>query len=246
VTSIIKKIYRNEYTQTIIAAALIIAIVFGFWYGSQIALNTKIPPALAVVSGSMCIPFDGACDGWSHPFDRTLHIGDIIIIQGVDPKTFNTDYPNSDIIVFHRPDRTGELIVHRIAAVQEVGGKLYFWTKGDGNSQTKWPDPINSGLYDPWYSENSSVPAGAVSQDLIEGKVVMRIPWVGHIAIFMKSILGENNNFVGIPIIVILIVLIILIEFIIPFLRHRKSSTEVKNKTVSEPSNQINLLTLLI
>ena len=101
---------KNETVQTIVVISLILLVVFGFWYGSQLILNTKIPPALAVVSGSMCIPYDGACDGWTHPFTKTLHIGDIIIIQGVNPKDLNTNYPNSDTIVFHRPDNPDELV----------------------------------------------------------------------------------------------------------------------------------------
>jgi hypothetical protein len=103
----------------VIVVCVIVTVVFGFWYGSQLALNTKIAPYLAVISGSMCIPYDATCDGWSHPFDRTLHIYDIIVIQGVDAKSLKTDYPNSDIIVFQRPDLPEDdpnsKIVHRIA-----------------------------------------------------------------------------------------------------------------------------------
>ena len=129
-----KKIWKNDTVQTVIVVILIIAVVFGIWYGSQVALNTKIPPALAVVSGSMCIPYDGACDGWTHPFDRTLHVGDIIVIEGVDPHNLKTNYPNSsDIIVFHSPNNPSELIVHRIIKTTVVNGTIYFQTKGDGN-----------------------------------------------------------------------------------------------------------------
>lgn len=76
----LKKLRKNQYFQAVSVILLIVAVVLGFWFGSQIILNTKITPALAVVSGSMCIPYDGVCDGWTHPFDRTLHIGDLIII----------------------------------------------------------------------------------------------------------------------------------------------------------------------
>ena len=84
-------------------------------------------------------PIDGACDGWSHPFDHTLHIGDIIIIQKVNPADLNANYPNSDIIVYENPtDPTSTPIVHRIVATYKVNGTLYFQTKGDGNGD-KWP-----------------------------------------------------------------------------------------------------------
>jgi len=214
-TATTKKLWKNENFQIIVVVILTVGIVFGFWYGSQIALNTNIPPALAVVSGSMCVPYDGACDGWTHPFVRTLHTGDIIIIQGVNPEDLKTDYPSSDIIVFHRPDNPDELIVHRIVATTTINGKTYFFTKGDGNSPPDtWPTVPQTYEYDPWYSGNASIPQGAVSQDLVVGKVVMRIPWIGHIAIFMHDVLGINNNFIVIPIIIILIILLLIVEFV--------------------------------
>jgi signal peptidase I len=217
-TAIIKKLWKNDYFQTVVVVVLIVAVVFGFWFGSQLVLNTKIPPALAVVSGSMCIPYDGACDGWTHPFDRTLHVGDIIVIQGVDPKDLNTNYPNSDIIVFHRPDNPNELIVHRIISVTERNGTLYFLTKGDGNSPSVWPNPAGP-YHDPW---------GEVKEDLVVGKVIMRIPWVGHIAIFMHDVLGVNNSLIGIPIIIILIIILVIIEFVLPILRGKRTPREPK------------------
>jgi signal peptidase I len=229
-TSATKKLWKNDYVQTVIVVILIAGIVFGFWYGSQIVLNTKIPPALAVVSGSMCVPYDGPCDGWTHPFDRTLHIGDIIVIQGINAKDLKTDYPNSDIIVFHRPDNPSELIVHRIVATTAIDGKLYFFTKGDGNGYPDtWPTIPKANEYDSWYSGNSSIPLGAVSQDLVEGKVVMRIPWIGHVAIFMHDVLGVSNSFVVIPVIVILLVLLIIVELVEPLLRKKKPSVEQKS-----------------
>jgi signal peptidase I len=187
---------------------LIALAVFGFWYGVQIALNTQYP-ALAVVSGSMCIP-EG--DGWTHPFARTLQIGDIIIIQGVNPADLNANYPNSDIIVYQDPrypTDPNEMIVHRIVAKQEINGTLYFQTKGDGNG-VKWPNPIDPSYYDSW-----NLPNG-VPQDQIYGKVVMRIPWLGHIILFMR-------NSVGLPIIIALIILLVIVEFIVPLFRGKKA-----------------------
>jgi len=206
--AIIKKLWKNEYFQTVVVVALIAVVIFGFWFGSQLVLNTKIPPALAVISGSMCIPYDGSCDGWTHPFDPTLHVGDIIVIQGVDPKDLNTNYPNSDIIVFHRPDKPSELIVHRIVKEETINGKLYFYTKGDGNPPEKWPAPATG--TDFW---------GAVSEDAIEGKVIMRIPWIGLIAIKMQQ-LGVKGGYV-IPVILIIIIALVILEFIVPLLRHK-------------------------
>jgi len=206
-TATLKKLWKNEYVQTAVIIGLIVLIVLGFWYGAQIALNTP-DPALAVVSGSMCIPQDAQCDGWTHPFARTLHIGDLIIIQGVNPADLNANYSNSDIIVFHKPTDPSELIVHRIVAKEvSENGTIYFWTKGDGNGINKWPSTPSTAEYDPW---------GKISQDQVVGKVVMRIPWLGHIILFMR-------NSVGLPIIIALIILLVIVEFIVPLFRGKKA-----------------------
>jgi signal peptidase I len=201
-TATLKKLWKNEYFQTAVVIGLIALTVFGVWYGSQAVLNTPYP-ALAVVSGSMCVPYDDHCDGWSHPFERTLHIGDLIIVQGVNPAELNSDYPNSDIIVFHNPNDPSELIVHRIVAEEERNGTLYFSTEGDGNGIEKWPNPPDQ--IDPW----SPFP-----QDLVVGKVVMRIPWIGHVVLFMR------NSF-GVPLVIVIIVLVVIVEYLIPLFRHK-------------------------
>lgn len=204
-TATIKKLWKNEYVQTAVIIGLIVLIVIGLWFSVQLLLSTPYP-ALAVITGSMCIPQDSECNGWAHPFDRTLHIGDLIIIHGVNAADLNADYPNSDIIVFHKPTDPDELIVHRIAAKEVINGTVYFYTKGDGNPNHKWPDAIQSAEYDSW---------GKVSEDLVVGKVIMRIPWVGYAILFMR-------NSVGLPIIIALMVILVVIEFILP-LRKKKA-----------------------
>jgi signal peptidase I len=213
-TGTFKRLWKNEYFQTVVVIGLIVLIVFGFWYGSQIALNTSYP-ALAVVTGSMCIPYDGACEGVSDIFERTLHVGDLIIVQGVNPEDLNPDYPNSDIIVFHRPNNPDELIVHRIAAEKVVDGKLYFNTKGDGNPINKWPNSISETEYDPW---------GLVSADQVVGKVVMRIPYLGHVVLFMR-------NSLGLPLVIALIIILVAVEFILPLIKKKKPEQETESQT---------------
>lgn len=209
----LKKLWKNEYIQTAIVIGLTALIVIGFWYGSQVVLNTPYP-ALAVESGSMCIPYGGACDGWFHPFERTLHVGDLIIVQGVNPEDLNADYPNSDIIVFHKPGNEEDLIVHRIVSKEERDGILYFDTKGDGNA-AKWPStPI---AVDPW---------SPVSEDLVVGKVILRIPWIGHIVLFMR-------RSIGLPIVIALMILLVIVEFILPLLR--KKPPEQQQEAQQQP-----------
>jgi hypothetical protein len=82
--AVLRRLWKNSIFKTVLLIAVIALVVLAVWLGSQAALNTAYP-VLAVKSGSMGIPQDGACDGWSHPFSRTLHKGDLIIIQGVAP-----------------------------------------------------------------------------------------------------------------------------------------------------------------
>ena len=198
-----RKALKNEYIQTAITIVLIVVIVLGFWYGLQLVSNTQYP-ALAVASGSMCTVQHMYCDGWSHPFEPTLHVGDLIIIQGINPEEiYAAEEPYGDIIVFHRGS---ELVVHRAIAKREQG-TITFQTKGDGNDK---PD------------------GNWVSEDKVVGKVVLRIPWLGSVALFM-------HNSSGISIIIILLVVLVIVEFAIPALLGEKS--EVKQEEISEKSS---------
>ena len=210
---------KNGYFKTAVAIVLIVAIVLGFIFDLQFALHTS-DPALTVESGSMSIPYDSADNFWlsiAHPFDRTLSIGDIIIIQGVNPADLNANYPNSDIIVYRDPsDPSGTPIVHRIVSKQEINGTWYFQTKGDGNGQ-QWPAIPSPDEYDGhtiWY--NAQYSNTGIPQNYVIGKVIMRIPWFGWVTLFMR------DNSWGLPVVIALILLLIVIEFIIPILREKK------------------------
>ena len=208
----LKKVWKNEYFKTVVAILLIVTIVLGFLFGLQIGLHTSYP-ALTVESGSMCIQYDGNDNFWlslTHPFDRTLSIGDIIIVQGVNSKDLNTNYPNSDIIVFHSPSDPSMLIVHRIVGTEVVNGTTYYLTKGDGNGNP-WPQTPQTG-FDPW---DSNSPPG-VPQSMVVGRVVMRIPWFGWITLFMR------DNSWGLPVVIALILLLVIVEFVVPILREKK------------------------
>lgn len=197
----LKQLWNKEYFQTIITIVLVLVIVFGFWYGLQFALNTQYP-ALAVASGSMCVPYGQGCDGWTHPFERTLHVGDLIIVQGVSVEEIHAaPKPDGNIIVYRsttkNADGTYTLIVHRAIEKRVVGSITYIITQGDANSGPDQPVPASN----------------------VIGKVVMRIPWVGHLALLMR-------NSSGILIILAIIILLIIIEFILPMLTKGKTETE--------------------
>ncbi len=218
-----KSITHNEYFKSAVAIAIVALVVLGFFVGLRFALGTDTPVRV-VESGSMCVPYDGYCDGWSHTFAQTLHVGDIIIIQGVDPKTINTDYPNSDVIVYQRPDNpTATPIVHRVVASYEVDGVLYFQTKGDGNGEP-WPTAPSTEEYDSnqlWHT-GQGVPA-----DMVIGKVVMRIPLFGHITLFLR------DNPWGLPLVVAVIIVLLIVEFILPMAKKKEQTIEgAKNENM--------------
>jgi signal peptidase I len=213
----LKKLLKNDYFKTVMAIVLIVFIIVGFFFGMTLVLGSAVPIRV-VESGSMCVPFDGGCDGWSHPFDHTLHVGDIIVIQQVNPADLKANYPDSDVIVYRNPNGVTP-IVHRIVAKQEINGTLYFKTKGDGNGPITWPDVPN-------YYDN--IPdARGVPQNLIEGKVILRVPWFGWITLFMRG------NPWALPLIITFIILLVVIEFVLPVVK------EKKRKTAQQPDKNV-------
>jgi signal peptidase I len=145
-----------------------------------------------------------------------LHVGDLIIVQGVSPADLNGDYPYSDIIVFHKPWDPEELIVHRIVEKEDRNGTYYFTTEGDGNGIRKWPDSPDQN--DPW----SPFP-----EDFVVGKVIMRIPYVGHVVLFMRKS-------VGLFLVVGLILVLIFFEFVVPLLRRKQQTATSGNRNSPE------------
>ena len=193
---------------------LILAVVFGFWYGSRLVLNTEYP-MLAVASGSMHLPRSTECDGWPHPFAPTLHTGDLIIIQGVNASDiyaapYNESGRSGDILVFRATDRD-ELIVHRAVGKTVIDGQLYFITQGDHN--------LGPGPYSPTPAEN------------VIGKVVMRIPWLGHVALYMR-------NSTGIFIVIALIIVLIAIEFVLPAITGKKPESDQDEHIEKVPESE--------
>ncbi len=225
-----RRLWKNEYFKTAVTIALIPILVAGFWFGLQVALNTEIFPLFMVTSESMCIP-PGLCDPFAHTFERTLHVGDLLVIQGVNAADLKTDYPNSDIIVFRDPtlpvtDPKAN-IVHRIVSVVEVDGKLYFHTKGDGNGYPNvWPQTPTSSI-DTWRASTedpTSAYNGAISEDYVYGKVILRVPWIGSLALI-------SQKYSIIPIILVLIIIVLVtLEYVLPLIK-KKSSQAANSPT---------------
>ncbi len=184
-TQTLKRLWKNEYFQTAITMALILIIVFGFYYGAQAALGTKYP-LLAVSSESMF---------------PTLNIGDLIIVQKIDPANINAEPINGDILVYE--NERGDRIVHRAIDKKYKGnGAWLITTRGDAY-------PKNPG--ETWDSGR------------LIGKVIGRIPAIGNIPLFLHS--GENIYILFIALIIILIILML------PFGSKNEGKSTEKEKT---------------
>jgi signal peptidase len=148
----ISKFFKKNPAARVI---LLILILFAATYGSvevlRVVLHTESP--LMVVSSGSMIP--------------TLNVGDIILVQGVDPSTITV----GTIIIFHSPYDYQMPIVHRVQKISNNGNALFFETKGDNN-----PGP------DGW-----EVPAGNLM-----GVYVAKLPYVGLVSLELRGPLGAT------------------------------------------------------
>jgi signal peptidase len=226
--SSLKKLVKNHGRKLLNVLVLfaVIAIGFlGFWFASKAMLNTEYP-MLPVSANNMCIS-QSNCDSLTHPFEPTLHVGDLVIIQGANAKDIRSAYPNSDILVFHSPKSdsydSDVLITTRVVAEEEKNGTVYFRTKGDGVGVHMWPETPSLLECDPWhdYRENYTW-NGMVSEKLLVGKVVFRVPWIGYIALFVQNPSGM------LVVIMIIIVIIVIVELAVPKFTGKKAETKPK------------------
>jgi len=123
-----------------VLALVAVALIFG----APRLLNTDTP--LAVVTS------------WS--MEPTLHVGDLIVVSGREPLRIG------DVIVYAKPN--GELIVHRLVAVEEGLQGTLFITKGDANPNVDDP-PVDPGR--------------------VKGKVILVIPYLGTLRLFVERLI---------------------------------------------------------
>ena len=215
---------QNNYVKIAVAIGLIAAILLGSYIGLTLALGNQAPVSV-VTTGSMCIAQDG-CDGWSCNFMSTLHVGDLIFIQTLNPQEYNADYPHSDIIVFQKPDSqinpNFDTIVSRIVTeFRDSDGVYRFQTKSDGMG-TQWPAKPSESEYD---SHTFWTTGEGVSQDLVNGRVVMRIPYVGIVAVFVQ------NNLWVLPAIILLAMLVVVLKISFSKIKLQGKKLSEKQKT---------------
>lgn len=201
----LRKLWKNEYFKLLVFVLIILAFLASFWFGLKAVLKTD-HPFLTVSSGSMCRRgletglATTNCDGLTCIFYPTLHIGDLIIIEGVDASEIKAaPYPEGDIIVFHNPNNPKILVVHRAIAKKYKDGRWFFVTQGDGLTR---PDHWGRKL----------------TEEDIVGRVIFRIPLLGHIPLFFHTPTGN----VVFTLIVILLAILLISDALSSAMRRRE------------------------
>jgi len=164
-----------------------IIIKFLVYPGLGLALGTT-HPIVAVVSSSMehSVGFD---DWWNLPSCKNgISQGQLLEEHGISKEEFNTfpftsGFNKGDIMILYSPKtlKIGDVltfnantrndpIIHRIVAVKEQNGKIYYQTKGDNNC-------------------DSATFENAVTSEQSIGKAVWRVPLLGWIKIGFVGLL---------------------------------------------------------
>lgn len=135
-----KQRYANtdHFDWTIVAITSLLIIFFSFGY-------LGVTPTV-IYSGSMT---------------PTYEVGDIVLIDKVDPKTVQ----EGDVIQFLDYDNSSK-IIHRIIKIEKIDDKTYYYTKGDANDAADFKP---------------------ITRQRILGKPIGDIPKLGWLQILVKS-----------------------------------------------------------
>lgn len=112
----------------------------------------------------------------SGSMEPTILPGDIVVVREVPADTLQ----KGDIVSY----MSGKsVITHRIMEISQADGKRNFYTKGDNNN-------VDDGV--------------PVTDDMLQGKYLFRIPRIGHAAIFMQTPTGMLL-FIAVPLILFIL-----------------------------------------
>ena len=133
--------------------------------------------------------------------------GDLIFVKKID----NADEINiNDIISFWDPTNVNNIVTHKVIDKYIEEGKIYFKTEGINNDS---PDDTD------------------VSEDLLIGRYVNKLPFVGNISMFVQSTEG---------LIICLLIPLVVILSIDYFYRVKKD--KLKDKKIKELEEEIEIL----
>jgi signal peptidase I len=185
----IKKIWKfiwheDSFLSWIVNVVLAFILVkFLIYPGLGLILQTSYP-IVAVVSGSMehnSLNFNNWWENskpWyiangitkeefkNFKMENGFNKGDIIFLKS------GKNIIKGDIIVFKRLKNNGNPIIHRVVKIYQENNKIYYQTKGDNNA-----DSIAE------YGEFG------ISQDMIIGKSMFKIPYLGWFKILATDLI---------------------------------------------------------
>jgi hypothetical protein len=221
------KVYVRRFLRVLVLAAVIISSA---WLILRAELNTE-EPVVPVRNAGTCTA-QPQCSGFWDVFQPTLHVDDLVLVQGVKATAVSAAYPDGDVLVFHADEQNlqgSELVITRVFEKEEQNGTTYFRTKADGEGTHKWPEKPDLFECDQWYGgQGNHVLNGMVSEKLLVGRVVFRIPWVGHLAILV----GGS----AVLVVIALVVLWLIVEFAVS--RAGKEKAEARPQQDAEKSSK--------
>ncbi|MFX1563890.1 MAG: signal peptidase I, partial [Promethearchaeota archaeon] len=138
------KNWKHEIIGDVAVIAIVLILFVGYNTGLQLYLGTS-RPLWVVESDSM---------------EPTLYRGDLVIVRAVDPATLEV----GDIIIFN-VSVIDVPVVHRIIEIEQVGGTLRFYTKGDNNP-----------IADSW---------SPITENSIIAKVIGTVRYLGFISLLI-------------------------------------------------------------
>jgi hypothetical protein len=163
---------RHRIVYEIIISLLIVGgVYFGVRGSLSLALRTD-EPYRAVISQSMNHGdeswrnyfTDRGYDTSNFPIQGGFERGDLLFIEGVNPLM---DVKVGDVVVFDVSSQPIPL-VHRVVAIANSGGEIYFTTKGDNN---------------PYVLQTE----GYIKPAQIRGRVVFVIPKIGYLSLLWQG-----------------------------------------------------------
>ncbi len=137
----------------------------------------------------------------SGSMEPTIKTGSIVLTTPVDPTTIMA----GDIVAFTSPSNSKDTILHRVVGIKSTS-PLRFQTKGDNNNTADAWDLMDVGIL---------------------GKHVFAIPYIGHIAAFIRTP-------VGFGILIVIPALLFIISQILNIKKYIKQEIDrqVKSKTI--------------
>lgn len=97
----------------------------------------------------------------------TYFQGDLFVLQDADPE----DIVLGDVIVYEKSN--GDKIIHRVIDIVKINNQYFFRVKGDNPISNSTPD-------------SGSNLTTLISADSVLGKIVFRIPYLGHLSLAMQ------------------------------------------------------------